>query len=109
MNNGQTSERKPVRFTVSADGARSGANNGKTWRQQTVLAHIGEEVRSISFFLRDNEPFLEPGVYALAPDAVYVGDRPYTDRNGRARSEPGLMVAPRFVKVPNAVSVPKAA
>ena len=92
------SNTKSISFTATADGGKSGVNGNKPWRKQEVLCHHGDEVRKISYFLRDNEPFLEPGTYALAPDAIYVGDIAYTGRDGKARSEPGLRVAPRFAK-----------
>lgn len=100
------SVKNQIYFVATAEGGKSGTSGNKPWRRQEVLCHQGEEVRKISYFLRDGEPYLEPGNYVLAPDAVYVGDIAFTDRQGRARSEPGLRVSPRFSKV-TTVTEPK--
>lgn len=88
--------RKPLRFIVTAEHCKSGVSSkGKPYRQQFVLVHQGDEVRKLDWFLRDNEPFLAPGEYRLADDALYVGDVVGTD----GRSRPALRVATRFVPV----------
>lgn len=106
------SERKAVRFVVTADCSKSGGGQGtgkKPWRKQRVLVHQGDEVRALEFFLRDDEPFLEPGEYLLSPDAVYVGEKAYKRRDGSEATEPALCVAPRFVKRQTVAAAPRAA
>jgi hypothetical protein len=91
------------KIVALADGGRSGGggNTGKKpWRSQTVFIHSGEEVRRHEYFLRDNDQFLEPGEYDLAPDAVYFTQRAYVDKGGRSQTRTEFACANRFVKRP---------
>eukprot|EP00456_Euglypha_rotunda_P079651 TRINITY_DN7667_c0_g2_i3.p2 TRINITY_DN7667_c0_g2~~TRINITY_DN7667_c0_g2_i3.p2 ORF type:complete len:116 (-),score=24.98 TRINITY_DN7667_c0_g2_i3:371-718(-) len=97
MSNSDVVTRKPLRFIVTAEHCKSGVSaKGKPYRQQFVLVHQGDEVRKLDWFLRDNEPFLAPGEYQLANDAIYVAD--VVGQDGRSR--PTIRVANRFVPVP---------
>lgn len=92
-------EKKPLRFLVTPECCKSGVSKqGKPYRTQAILCHIGDEVRRIDWFLRDGDPFLVPGEYRLADDAIYVSD--VVGDDGRAR--PALRVAYRFVPVASA-------
>lgn len=109
MENGNTPSNtvKPLKFVVGENCAISDVGkNNKPYRKQRVMVHHGEEITKLEYMLDKDEPFLVPGEYRLAPDAVYLGQST-REYNGRTYTEPALRVSPRFVKVP--VSVPKAA
>lgn len=93
-------QKLPTRWFVNENCNVSGTGkSGKPYRKQKVLAHQGDEVLAFEFMLNDTEPYLTPGEYLIASDAVYVGDvsREY---QGRTFVDKGLKVAPRFVPVP---------
>lgn len=92
-------QREPARFVVNANCSISGTSKGgKPYRKQKVLVHQGDEVLAFEYFLFDSDPYLEPGEYVIAPDAVYVGDIERV-QNGRTFVSNGLKVAPRFKKI----------
>lgn len=99
-------EQKPLKFVVTENCSISDTGkNGKPYRKQRVLVHHDEQITRLEFMLDKDEPFLTPGDYRLAPDAVYLGTST-REYNGRTYTEPQLRVGPRFVKVPAAASVP---
>lgn len=90
---------KPLRFVVNENCSVSGiGKNNKPYRKQRVLVHHGDEVSKLEFMLDDKEPYLTPGEYRLAADAVYLGQS-VREYNGRQYAEPALRVAPRFERV----------
>lgn len=94
-----------LKFIVTPECRKTGTSKkGKSYRQQFMMVHKENgEVTRIGWFLRDEESFMEPGDYNLAPDALFVGDVHRLDaKTGAIYTEIGLRVAQRntaFVKV----------